>query len=203
MGSPIGFGERPAIMVIDMQNDFIDPRAISTVAPASQEIIPHIKRVLDMARAKKVPVFYTRGLVNPDGVGESLWRFKMKSHRDALCQIDGTWGAEITTELAPQPGDVVINKRRPSAFFRTELEVFLHGLQIDTLIFCGASVSGCVRASVLDAFMRDYRCMIPRECVADRHADVYEANLFDMDSKYADVMQVDEVYQYLEGLPSR
>jgi maleamate amidohydrolase len=87
----------------------------------------------------------------------------------------------------------VIRKWRPSAFFRTDLEVFLGARGIDTLIFCGTSLSGCVRATAVDAFMRDIRPIIVREGVVDRSPAVLEANLFDLDQKYADVMGVDEV----------
>jgi maleamate amidohydrolase len=203
LGLRMGFGKKAAVLVIDMQNDFLDPNAISTLYPSSVEMIPYIRRLLNLAKSKGVTVFYTRGTVNPNGVGESLWRYKMRSHREGKTQIEGTRGWEITAELAPQQNDIVINKRRPSAFFHTDLDVFLRDLGVDTLIICGMSVSGCVRASVLDAFMRDYRCMIPRECVADRHPAIYEANMFDMDSKYADVITLEEACMYLESLPPR
>jgi maleamate amidohydrolase len=116
-------------------------------------------------------------------------------------QIDGSRGAAIIPELAPQPGDHVIRKWRPSAFFRTDFEVFLGVLAIDTLLVCGTSVSGCVRATVTDAFMRDIRCMVVRDCVADRTPAITEANLFDMDQKYADVVTIDDAMGYLDGFP--
>ena len=105
--------------------------------------------------------------------------------------------------LAPEPGDRVIRKWRPSAFFRTDLEVFLSVQGIDTLIFCGISLSGCVRATVVDAFMRDIRPMIVREGVADRSEAVLEANLFDLEQKYADLVTLDETLRYLarESVP--
>jgi nicotinamidase-related amidase len=115
-------------------------------------------------------------------------------------QIEGSRGAEIIAELAPQAGDRVIRKWRPSAFFRTDLEVFLGALRIDTLLCCGTSVSGCVRATVTDAFMRDIRCMVIRECVADRTEAVLEANLFDLHQKYAEVTSLSEVLTYLGSL---
>ncbi len=199
LGERIGFGRRPAVLVIDMQNDFIDSDAPTTLAPASQQIIPFIQRLLALAHARRIPVFYTRGVVRADGMGESLWRLKMKVHQQRRCQIEGQRGAEVTDELRPSSGDMVITKRRPSAFFCTELDVFLKALGVDTLIICGVSASGCVRATVTDGFSRDYRCIIPRECVADRALDVFEANLFDMDSKYADVVPVDAVFEYVEN----
>ncbi|MEA2957825.1 MAG: hypothetical protein QOJ58_3328, partial [Alphaproteobacteria bacterium] len=97
------------------------------------------------------------------------------------------------------PGDRIIRKWRPSVFFRTDFEVFLGVLAIDTLLVCGTSVSGCVRATVTDAFMRDIRCMVVREAVADRTPAVMEANLFDMDQKYADVVAYREAMDYLNS----
>ena len=115
-------------------------------------------------------------------------------------QIEGSRGAEIVAELAPQPGDRLIRKWRPSAFFRTDLEVFLGARRIDTLLCCGTSVSGCVRATVTDAFMRDIRCMVIRECVADRTDTVLEANLFDLHQKYAEVTSLADALVYLKRL---
>ncbi len=100
-------------------------------------------------------------------------------------------------EVAPQTGDHIIRKWRPSAFFRTDFEVFLNLLAIDTLLVCGTSVSGCVRATVTDAFMRDIRCMVVRDAVADRTAPVMDANLFDMEQKYADIVTSVEAIDYL------
>jgi nicotinamidase-related amidase len=115
-------------------------------------------------------------------------------------QIEGSRGAHIVRELTPQDGDRVIRKWRPSAFFRTDLEVFLGTRRIDTLLCCGTSASGCVRATVTDAFMRDIRCMVIRECVADRTTAVLEANLFDLHQKYAEVVSLSNVLAYVASL---
>ena len=161
-----------------------------------------IKRLCTEARERKVPVIYTQGLVAADGSSVGLWRFKQKYHAEGRIQIEDSRGAEIIPELAPQAGDRVIRKWRPSAFFRTDLEVFLGAQRIDTLLCCGTSVSGCVRATVTDAFMRDIRCMVIRDCVADRTTAVLEANLFDLDQKYADVVSLSETLDYLASLPT-
>ena len=147
-------------------------------------------------------MIYTQGLVAADGSSAGLWRFKQRYHAEGRIQIEGSRGAQIVPELAPQPGDRMIRKWRPSAFFRTDLEVFLGVRGIDTLLCCGTSVSGCVRATVTDAFMRDIRPMVVRECVADRTPAVLEANLFDLDQKYADVVTLVETLAYLQRLPA-
>ena len=195
----IGFGSRPALLIVDMQWDFVDPESPSTCAPLAVERLPDIRRLLDRSRAASVPVFFSQGLVAPSLVDVGLW--KGLAHRTGRAQVEGTRGAEIVPELAPLPGEHVVRKRRPSAFFGTDLDVFLRGLRVDTLLLAGSSMSGCVRATVVDAFSLDYRVMIVRECVVDRTLEVLERNLFDMDAKYADAVGLDEVEAYLAALP--
>ena len=201
MGQRIGFGEHPAVLVIDMQHDFCDHDAPTTLWPAIGETYAPIRQLCAAARGRRLPVFYTQGLVAADGSSAGLWRYKQRYHAEGRVQIDGSHGAAIIDELAPQPGDHLVRKWRPSAFFRTDFEVFLGVLRVDTLLVCGTSISGCVRATVTDAFMRDIRCMVVRECVADRTPAVADANLFDIDQKYADVIGVREALDYVERFP--
>lgn len=200
MGLHIPPGVRPAVVVIDMQYDFCDPDAPTTLWPSIGQTFDPIKRLCSAARERDVPVIYTQGLVAADGSSAGLWRFKQRFHAEMRVQIEGSRGAEIVAELAPQPGDRLIRKWRPSAFFRTDLEVFLGARRIDTLLCCGTSVSGCVRATVTDAFMRDIRCMVIRECVADRTEAVLAANLFDLHQKYAEVTSLSDALAYLRSL---
>jgi maleamate amidohydrolase len=200
MGLRIPPGERPAVLVIDMQNDFCDPEAPTTLWPSIGRTYEPIKRLCMAARERDVPVIYTQGLVAADGSSVGLWRFKQRFHAEMRIQIEGSRGADIVAELAPLARDRVIRKWRPSAFFRTDLEVFLGARRIDTLLCCGTSASGCVRATVTDAFMRDIRCMVIRDCVADRTEAVLEANLFDLDQKYADVVSLSEALAYVGSL---
>ena len=200
MGQRIGFGNRPALLLIDMQNDFCDPDAPTTLYPSIRSTYEPILHLSSAARERGVPVIYTQGLVAADGSSAGLWRLKMRDHGLGGVQIEGGRGAEIITELEPQPGDRIIRKWRPSAFFRTDLEVFLGVRRIDTLLVCGTSLSGCVRATVTDGFMRDIRCMVVKEAVADRSATIMAASLFDLDQKYADVVSADECLSYLKKL---
>ena len=200
MGLRIPPGRRPAVLIIDMQHDFCDPGAPTTLWPSIGETYEPIKRLCAAARERDIPVIYTQGLVAADGSTAGLWRFKQRFHAEGRVQVEGSPGAAIIPELAPKPGDRVIRKWRPSAFFRTDLEVFLGVRGIDTLLCCGTSVSGCVRATVTDAFMRDIRCMVIRECVADRSEAVFEANLFDLHQKYAEVTSLSEALTYLGSL---
>ncbi len=203
-GRRIGFGERPALLVVDMQRDFLDPDAPATCAPMARERLPAVRTLLEAARQIRIPVFFSQGLVSPDLSDVGLW--KAAAHAEGRVQVEGTAGAEIVPELAPLPGEHVIAKRRPSAFFRTDLETLLASLDVDTLIVAGTSMSGCVRATVVDAFSRDYRTMVVRECVIDRLPEVLEANLFDVDAKYADAVSLEETLTYFstrsaEGAP--
>lgn len=190
----IGFGERPALLVVDMQRDFVDVDAPATCAPMATERLPAIEALLAGCREAAIPVFFSQGLVSPDLSDVGLWK---GVHSSGTVQIEGTPGAEIVEQLAPRAGEKVITKRRPSVFFATDFEVFLRGLDIDTLVLAGSSMSGCVRATAVDAFSRDYRTIIVRDCVIDRGLAILEASLRDMDAKYADVVGSDEVLAYL------
>jgi maleamate amidohydrolase len=200
-GRPIGFGDRPALLIVDMQRDFVDPDAPTTCAPIAQERLPAIEMLLAASRREGIPVIFSRGLVSPDLSDVGLW--KSAAHARGRVQVEGSAGAEIVPELAPGPGEWVVTKRRPSAFFQTDLHGILQSLRVDTLLIGGTSMSGCVRATVVDAFSHDYRTMVVRECVIDRSSTVLEANLFDVDSKYADVVALQDVLRYLEDVPRR
>jgi nicotinamidase-related amidase len=196
----MGFGKKPAILVIDMQYDFVDEDAVQTVAPMILDVIPNIRELIDMGRKNNVPIIFTRGVVSPQRVDEGLWPLKSKGFSQGKIQIDGTRGAEIIDELKPGENEFVIKKRRPSAFFRTDLDLILRSMNIDTVILSGTSASGCVRATTVDGFSYGYRCMLVKGCLADRNSYSYEASLFDLNAKYADVVEMDEVVNYLNNM---
>lgn len=199
-GLRMGFGRRPALLIVDMQNDFTDAAAQTNASRSAQDAIPHILRLRELCRELGLPVFYSRGVVHPSRVDEGLWQEKSVGHRDGKVQIDGTWGAEICSELQPAPDEIVITKHKPSVFYATDFEVYIRSMGIDTLVICGSSTSGCVRATATDAFMREVRPILPREAQVDRDRDVMESNLFDLDSKYADVIGIDEAIDSLRAL---
>ena len=113
----------------------------------------------------------------------------------------GTKLVEFLPEVAPVPGEVVLEKRFPSAFYGTILHSYLTRCGVDTVVVTGNSTSGCVRATVVDAVSAGFRVVIPRQCVADRVPLSHAVNLFDMDSKYGDVMEIDEVLAAIDALP--
>jgi nicotinamidase-related amidase len=183
-----------------MQRDFVDDDAPATCAPMAKERLPSIEQLLAVARGSGIPIFFSQGLVSPDLSDVGFWK---GAHAAGTVQVEGTRGAEIVDELRPRPGEKVIRKRRPSVFFATDFEVFLRGLSIDTLVLVGSSMSGCVRATAVDAFSRDYRTMIVRECVIDRSAAVLEASLFDVNAKYGDVVDLSETIAYFDNVRVR
>ena len=194
----IGFGKGPALLVVDMQHDFVDPSGSATCAPMAVDRLPDMQRLLAAARAAGIAVFHSMGVVQPDLSDVGLWKGSAK--REGRCQIEGSWGAEIVPQLAPVGGEHVVRKTRPSAFFGTDLHELLSARGVDTLLVAGASMSGCVRATVVDGFSHDYRVAVVRECVVDRSAQLVERNLFDVDAKYADAIALEEALDYLASL---
>ena len=199
-------GEQPALLVIDVTygfcGDHSEPilasiqRWRSSCGAAAWDALPHIELVLNSARRVDIPVFYTRGSPRrADGSDRGRWADKNARQSTDTAQAD-----EILAEITPQERDLVIEKRKPSAFFGTALVSHLISRKIDTLIVCGATTSGCVRATVIDAFSYDYRVVVAEEATFDRGEASHAMALFDMDMKYANVAPVNEVIGYLDGL---
>lgn len=193
----IGFGQRPAILVVDFIKAYTTPGA-ALYAPAVVEAVRETAEVLALARAKGMPVFYTRVIYSRTGLDGGIFVRKVPLLR-AL--VEGEPLAEIVDELPPAADDVVIVKQYASAFFGTALAPALTSLGVDTVILTGCSTSGCIRASAVDGMQYGFRVVVPRECVADRHPGPHEANLFDINAKYGDVVSKAEVLAYLQGFP--
>ncbi|KAJ7463538.1 Isochorismatase-like protein [Mycena latifolia] len=160
-----------------------------------------MKRLLDAARAGGVPVVWTRvEYEHPDMRDAGMFWLKSKS-LDIFQRGDargfGDWVA--SAGLTPIAGEVIISKKYPSAFFGTDLSTRLHVLGVDTLVVCGVSTSGCVRASVLDAMQHGYRPMVVGEACGDRSPEIHNANLFDLNAKYSDVVSEEEAIGKLEA----
>lgn len=150
-----------------------------------------------MARRKEISLIYTYTAYREDLKNSGY--FMKKGPGLAKC-ILGSKNVEIDEVVKPEPGDLLICKKMPSAFFGTNLSLYLTTHCIDTLIITGNSTSGCVRATVVDACSYGYRVIVPEECVGDRHEAPHRANLFDMRYKYADVLPLAKVLSYLEDL---
>ena len=199
-----GLGQRPALLCIDNYNavfgDRREPlleaieRFPSSCGPAAWDAIEPTQRLMAAARAAGLPVVHTTSDILTQIGKKSLSTTKRQSSGDPV------WGYTIFPPLGPRPDELVIRKVRASGFFGTPLNAFLIELGIDTLLLCGNSTSGCVRATCLDGKMLGYRVAVVEECVFDRNWLSHKVNLFDMNCKYADVMFLGEVLDYLRGV---
>ncbi len=192
IGSRVGFGRRPALVVVDLQNGFTDPT--STVGGDLSEVVEATAQLLDVARAHDVPVAYTAVGFHASRADGAAWLRKMPG-LGAL--VEGTRWCEIDPRVRPREDEPVWVKRASSAFFSTPLQTFLVGHGVDTLLVTGCVTSGCVRATVVDAVSYGYRVIVPEECVGDRAEGPHGWNLFDIDSKYADVEPLERVLKAL------
>ncbi len=192
----LGFGRKPAVLVIDFIRAYTTPES-ALYAPPVCEAVNQTVAVLALARQKNVSVIYTQVYYNKNGLDGGLFVQKLPVLRQLVA---GERLADIVPELPPAPQDVIVIKQYASAFFGTSLAATLTALGVDTVILTGCSTSGCIRASAVDAMQYGFRPIVPRECVGDRRAEPHEANLFDIHSKYGDVVSKAEVLAYLEAL---
>jgi len=195
-GRGAGLGERPALVVVDMSVGFTDPE--SPLACDLEEVVDAVGLLLAAARRAGVPVLYTTVAYDEEGRGRAA-AFIEKVPALLTLEAGSRW-VEIDPRIAPEPGEPVLRKLHASAFFETELAGLLAASGCDSLIVAGASTSGCVRATAVDALQHGYRTVVPREAVGDRNADAHEANLYDIDAKYGDVVPLAETLAQLEEL---
>lgn len=193
----MGFGRSPAIIVVDFINAYTHPSS-PLYAPAVVEAVKETVPLLKLAREKKVPIIYTRVIYHPSGADGGLFVQKVPALRK---MVEGEPLADIVTELPPGPDDVILVKQYASSFFGTSLAAMLTARGADTLIITGCSTSGCIRATAVDAMQNGFRPIVPRECVGDRHDGPHEANLFDINAKYGDVVSRDAVMDRLRSIP--
>ena len=186
-------GQRPAVLVIDFVRAYVTPGA-ALYSPPVVAAVAATPPLLDAARAAGVPVIYTRVLYHPNGRDGGLFVRKIPALR---AMVPGEPLAEIVPELPPGADDLVITKQYASAFFGTHLAATLTAQGIDTLVIAGCSTSGCVRATAVDAIQHGFLPVVVRDCVGDRRAEPHDANLFDMQAKYGEVMERDAVIAFL------
>jgi maleamate amidohydrolase len=191
-----GFGACPALIVVDVNLGFTDPA--SPLVCDLDGVVEAIRRLLGEARRAGIPVVYTTvSYTEADKRTAAAFIDKVP----ALLTLEaGSRWVEIDPRIAPLPDEPVLNKLFASAFHGTALASFLAANRCDSLIVTGASTSGCVRATVVDALQNGYRPIVPRDAVGDRNPAAHEANLYDIDAKYGDVVSVDEVLAHLEEL---
>ena len=192
----IGFGKKPAVLVVDFINAYTTDGSL-LYAPDVVTAVNETVDLLALAREKNVPVLYTKVLYNKNFRDGGIFIQKVPVLKT---MVEGEPLAEIVPQLPPVESDIIIVKQYASAFFGTSLAATMTSMGVDTLILTGCSTSGCIRASAVDGMQYGFRVIVPRECVADRHAGPHEANLFDINSKYGDVLSKSEVMEYLGKL---
>ena len=196
-GNSSGFGERPALLIVDFVNGFTDPDQFGggNIGPA----IEMTRKLLAACRANKVPVAFTRVVYAEDGSDAGAFTLKVPSLKSLTEDAEAS---QIVPELLPQPGEIIIRKRQASAFFGTELLGWLIKQGVDTVLVTGCTTSGCVRASVVDSLSFNFLTVVVTDCVGDRAIAPHEASLFDMGQKYADLMSYAQVARKLDRTAS-
>ncbi len=195
-----GFGRKPAIVNVDLQKVYTAVGEFVTAYENDPKQLAYVNRISGLARAHGLPVVWTHVAYMESGEDCGVWGTRTDTP-DSLQNIKvGSRRAEFDDRLnVDHVRDVIINKRMASAFHETNLPSLLTWHKVDTIIVTGGSTSGCVRATVVDSLSHSYRTIVPEECVADKHESPHFANLYDMALKYADVVPVREVVEYLEN----
>jgi maleamate amidohydrolase len=198
LGESVTLGSRPAVLVVDFSCGFTDPDC-PLGADLSAEV-EATKQLLDAARAKGLPIVFTTIGFEPNRKDAGLWMQKAPTLGEL--QLGGRW-VEIDPRLERRDDETVVVKKGASAFFGTNLAGILVTQGVDSVILCGATTSGCIRATAIDLLQHGYPSLVPRECVGDRAQAPHEANLFDIQAKYADVVPLELALEYVESVPER
>jgi nicotinamidase-related amidase len=197
-GAPVRRGNRPAIVVVDLTRGFTEPDFPS--GADLTEVVANTGQLIAAARPAGVPVVFTTISYTPaEAAGDAVtWLQKAQGMRSL---VEGGEEVALDPRLPRSPQNHLIVKKGASAFFGTSLAALLTGLGRDTVLVCGATTSGCVRATAVDAVQSGFSVLVPRECVGDRAPGPHEANLFDIQAKYGDVIDLKDAVGYLDALP--
>src|SRR5687767_14844566 len=196
-----GFGARPALVNIDLQKAYTAVGEFATAYETDPRQTDYVNQLARLCREKRRPVVWTYVAYMDSGEDCGVWGTRSDTP-DSLQNIKvGSRRAEFDDRLeVDRRRDVIVVKRMASAFHETNLGSVFNFHGVDTVIVTGGSTSGCVRATVVDSLSRSYRTIVPEECVADKHESPHFANLYDMALKYADVLPVAEVLEYIKSL---
>jgi len=197
-GRAVPRGTHPAVIVVDFSYGFTD-RQYPTASDAHQQI-ERTKTICDALRAKGFPVIFSTIAYHPGEIDKLPW---LKKATGMAALLEGSRLVEIDAATGIQPQDAMVTKKGASSFFGSTLAALLTGAGTDTLIVAGATTSGCVRATVVDAVQSGFNVLVPHDCCADRAQAPHEANLYDMQQKYADVTDAADVLTWIGSLPSR
>jgi Amidases related to nicotinamidase len=209
-GARGGFGKRPALIIIDVNWAFCSekPEPIldaikrwrNSCGEDAWEAMPYLQALINKARDRGIPVIYTTGVRREDNWDSGSWSWKNNRSKEDTLPASNVDGNEIVADIAPGPRDIVVYKQKPSGFFGTNLTSYLTLLGCDSVIMTGTTTSGCVRASVLDAFSLNYRVAVAEEACFDRSQASHAINLCDMNAKYADVVKTEEILAFFDTI---
>lgn len=189
-----GLGNRPALVLVDVINGFTDPAC--PLGSAADGVVTACETLLQAFRAKQLPVFFTTVVYRDDT--------QARVFRDRLPALDvlqpGSHWVQVDPRVAPQADEIVVEKQWASGFFKTSLDTHLTEAGADSLVITGLTTSGCVRATAVDGLQNNYPVVVPREGVGDRNELAHEANLFDLNAKYADVQSLEDVLKHIHEL---
>lgn len=189
----LGLGEHPALVLVDVIKGFTDPAC--PLGGEADSVVDACRALLDVFRQKRLPVFFTT-VIYHDESQASVFRQRVP----ALNVLEpGSEWVKVDPRIAPVSGETVIEKQWPSGFFKTDLARRLEAAGADSIVMGGLTTSGCVRATAVDGLQNDYRVVIAREATGDRNAAAHESNLFDLQAKYADVLDLRDVMSLLSS----
>ncbi|MBI4319372.1 MAG: isochorismatase family protein [Chloroflexi bacterium] len=201
------FGKRPALVIVDVTRAFLGPKpqnvleSVETHQASCGEVgwltLPKIARLIGTCRENGIPVVYTVPLLR-------IPTCKPRPGKPPGSEYgppgEEEKGLEIDESIAPRPGELVLQKPKASGFFNTWLATHLRALSVDSLLVCGTSTSGCVRATAVDGFNNDFTVFVVEDCCFDRSPFFHDASLYDMNAKYANVISLDEVLDYVSDI---
>ncbi|HEY8695317.1 MAG TPA: isochorismatase family protein [Chloroflexota bacterium] len=211
-GVPQGFGQRPALVIVDTNYNFVGDRR----EPIEESIkrfrnscgeegwaaVDAMRELLQHVRAKGLPVVYSTGITRLDGRNRGAWDFKNSRSAEDAQGASGEIGQRIVQEIAPLPREFVLEKEKPSVFFGTPLVGYLNQWKVDQVLVVGGTTSGCVRATAVDAFSHNFRVALIEEGCFDRGQASHAITLWDMNAKYADIVSLQATIQYVDSLPN-
>lgn len=187
-----GYGQHPVLLIVDFIYGFTDPQ--SPLGGDYPDELAATARLLSEFRQQGLPIVFTTVAYEPHFRDAGVFIKKVPS---LAVLAKGSRMVEVDERIAPQRDEYVLEKKYPSAFFGTQLDSYLKARRVDTVIIAGCTTSGCIRASAIDAMQYGFHTVVVREAVGDRAAGPHEANLFDIDAKYGDVVSLDEALAYL------
>ena len=191
-GNRSGLGRRPGLLIVDFVNGFADPDQFG--GGNIGEAIENTRELLAEVRALGLPVVFTRVVYADDGSDAGVFTLKAPTLETLT---EESFGSQIVDQLKPWDGEYIVRKTQPSAFFGTNLTAWYVSKAVDTVIVTGCTTSGCVRASVIDSMSYNFKTVVVSACVGDRALGPHEANLFDIEQKYADLMTSSEIIAVL------